>query len=101
MVSFAVAADAQPQTAWWVPWFFALCVLVGVAYYAFLCWRFPYGRCRKCKGAGRFMQGGKPNPEHPMREFWRNCRRCGGVGRRVRLGRRVLEKLVTREEPLK
>lgn len=100
MVSLTLAGDSQPQTAWWVPWFFVLCGLAYVGWYAFLCWRFPWGRCRKCKGAGRFYQDRKPNPQHPMREFWRNCPRCGGTARRVRLGRRVMEKLITRTEPL-
>lgn len=98
MVSLAVPPDAHPHTVWWVPWLFVLCGLVYVAWYAFLCWRFPWGRCRRCKGAGRFLQGGKARPDAPMREFWRPCPRCGGSARRVRLGRRVLELLIVREK---
>jgi hypothetical protein len=88
MVLSASTGPAHP-TAWWVPWFFVACALIALGCYAFACWRWPYGACRKCKGRGRFPS--------PTTRYWRPCPRCGGTSRRVRVGRRVLEKLLTRE----
>jgi hypothetical protein len=59
---------------------------VWSAGYVGACAWWPFGACRKCGGSGS-----KPSPSG---KYWRPCRRCRGTGRRVRLGRRVWEKLV-------
>ncbi|WP_026929834.1 hypothetical protein [Glycomyces tenuis] len=47
--------------------------------YALRCWAFPYGRCVWCRGDG--IRGGT------------YCRRCDGSGHRVRLGRRIHDRI--------
>ncbi len=54
----------------WVAWYLAACA-----------W-WPFARCLRCKGAGRFYQSER-------RKSWRNCPRCKGTGTRRRIGRAV------------
>jgi hypothetical protein len=54
-------------------------LLAGGYYIECAVW--PFGPCRRCKGAGRHMS--------PAGKHWRPCRRCKGGGRRLRVGRRV------------
>jgi hypothetical protein len=58
-----------------------LIVVILALWYIGNCWWFPFARCRRCDGAGRFMSSG--------RSVWRICRRCRGSGSRLRVGRRV------------
>jgi hypothetical protein len=56
------------------------------AYYLAACSLFPFGACRRCKGAGKLR-----NPL--SKRMFRLCPRCEGTGRRVRVGRRIFEYL--------
>ncbi|MET9269382.1 hypothetical protein [Kribbella sp. NPDC003557] len=55
---------------------------VAVAFYLFTCLVWPFGKCRKCKGVGKFKS--------PFGNAYRHCPRCDGSGLRVRLGRHVI-----------
>lgn len=58
----------------------AVAAVAGLGYAASCAW-WPFARCGKCKGAGRFARkDGK---------VFRDCRRCRGSGRRLRIGRRI------------
>jgi len=50
--------------------------------YAFGCWLWPFGVCRKCHGSGKRRS--------PFGRAFGLCRRCGGDGRRLRIGRRII-----------
>lgn len=55
--------------------------LLAAPGYALSCWVWPFTRCGRCDGAGRYARSdGK---------VWRPCRRCGGSGKRLRVGRVV------------
>jgi hypothetical protein len=57
---------------------------LGLLYLA-TCWLWPFAACRRCTGSGkRRAPGGKS---------WRDCPRCKGTGRRLRLGRRIANRL--------
>ncbi|SCF33978.1 hypothetical protein [Micromonospora mirobrigensis] len=56
--------------------------------YLALCYAKPFGRCRRCKGAGQ-------RPGLIIRRLTRECRRCGATGKRVRVGRRLIEHVRT------
>lgn len=61
-----------------------LIILGVVAYYAFQCWWFPFGRCWCCKGKGIHMAA---DGKH-----FRDCKwMCKGKGRRRRVGRAIFE----------
>lgn len=56
------------------------------AWYTLLCAGSPFGRCRRCHGAGRLRQ--------PIaRRLTRLCPRCDGTGINQRIGRRIYEHL--------
>jgi hypothetical protein len=55
-----------------------LVVIVPAGYVA-SCWWWPFARCWRCDGTGRFARKDG--------RVWRNCRRCKGSGRRLRIGR--------------
>ena len=59
-----------------------LIVTVAVGFYLFTCLVWPFGRCRRCKGAGKFKS--------PLGKAYRHCGKCDGSGLRVRLGRHVI-----------
>ena len=59
-----------------------LIVTVAVAFYLFTCLVWPFGKCRRCKGVGKFKS--------PFGRAYRHCGRCQGSGLRVRLGRHVI-----------
>jgi len=59
-----------------------LIVTVAVAFYLFTCLVWPFGKCRRCKGVGKFKS--------PFGRAYRHCGKCQGSGLRVRLGRHVI-----------
>ena len=62
----------------------SLASLGYAACYLLMCAAFPFGHCRRCKGAGKLYS--------PFsRRVFRLCPRCDGTGRRVRIGRRIYE----------
>ena len=60
----------------------ALLVTVSIAFYLLTCVVWPFGKCRRCKGAGKFKS--------PFGNAYRHCGRCQGSGLRVRIGRHVI-----------
>lgn len=64
---------------------------VGGGWYVFACWRWPFVPCPRCSGTGK-------RPAWWGKAF-RVCRRCRGSARRLRIGRRVFNRLrVLRDE---
>ncbi|MBO4159311.1 hypothetical protein [Micromonospora antibiotica] len=57
-------------------------------WYLILCYASPFGRCRRCKGAGQ-------RPGLIIRRLIRECRHCAATGKRVRVGRRLIEHIRT------
>ena len=66
----------------------SLTVLGYAAYYALVCAALPFGPCRRCNGHATLSSA-------LSRTSFRSCPRCGGTGRRVRVGRRVYERLLS------
>ncbi|WP_112248799.1 hypothetical protein [Kribbella monticola] len=60
----------------------ALIVTVSIAFYLFTCLVWPFGKCCRCKGAGKFKS--------PFGNAYRHCGKCEGSGLRVRVGRKVI-----------
>ncbi|TDU89177.1 hypothetical protein EV138_2737 [Kribbella voronezhensis] len=60
----------------------ALIVTVSIAFYLLTCLVWPFGKCRRCKGAGKFKS--------PLGNAYRHCGKCDGSGLRVRIGRHVI-----------
>jgi hypothetical protein len=64
---------------WWLAWI-GLFVAAGLGYAASCVW-WPYAKCTKCEGAGKFARSdGK---------VWRDCKRCKKSGARLRVGRKI------------
>ncbi len=61
-------------------WLLAALALAAVGYAASCAW-WPFTRCGRCEGRGRFTRADS--------KVWRPCRRCKGSGARLRMGRRV------------
>lgn len=59
-----------------------LIVTICIAFYLLTCAIWPFGKCRRCKGAGKFKS--------PFGNAFRHCGRCDGSGLRVRFGRKVI-----------
>ncbi|MEU4193162.1 hypothetical protein AB0E69_14780 [Kribbella sp. NPDC026611] len=59
-----------------------LIVTAAAAFYLFTCLVWPFGKCRRCKGVGKFKS--------PFGKAYRRCGKCDGSGLRVRLGRHVI-----------
>jgi hypothetical protein len=59
-----------------------LIVTIAVALYLLGCLIWPFGKCRRCKGAGKFKS--------PFGNAYRHCGRCDGSGLRIRIGRHVI-----------
>ncbi|TDD15778.1 hypothetical protein E1218_30990 [Kribbella turkmenica] len=59
-----------------------LIVTIAVGIYLLGCLIWPFGKCRRCKGAGKFKS--------PFGRAYRYCGKCDGSGLRVRLGRHVV-----------
>jgi hypothetical protein len=59
-----------------------LIVAAVVGFYLLTCLVWPFGKCRKCKGVGKFKS--------PFGNAFRHCPRCDGSGLRVRVGRHVI-----------
>ncbi|MCG5440291.1 hypothetical protein [Micromonospora foliorum] len=66
----------------------SLTILGYAAFYLIKCYASPFGRCRRCKGAGQ-------RPGLIIRRLTRECRRCAATGKRVRVGRRLIEHIRT------
>ncbi|WP_020388539.1 hypothetical protein [Kribbella catacumbae] len=60
----------------------ALILTVCIALYLLTCLVWPFGKCRRCKGAGKFKS--------PFGNAYRHCGKCDGSGLRVRIGRKVI-----------
>lgn len=78
-----IAATATDHRS---PW--PLLVLVALAAalaYAGSCAWWPFKRCPRCEGAGKFRRRDS--------KVWRKCRRCKGSGERLRWGRRAYNRL--------
>ncbi|MFG1818808.1 hypothetical protein ACGFIF_33940 [Kribbella sp. NPDC049174] len=60
----------------------ALIVTIAVSLYLLGCLIWPFGKCRRCKGVGKFKS--------PFGRAYRHCGKCDGSGLRVRLGRHVI-----------
>lgn len=63
----------------------SLLILGYAAYYLIKCYAVPFGPCRRCKGKGE--RRGR------ILRLTRECHRCAGTGKRVRVGRRVIERV--------
>jgi hypothetical protein len=63
----------------------ALIVTGVIGFYLFTCLVWPFGKCRRCKGEGKYKS--------PFGNAYRHCGRCRGSGLRVRLGRHVINHL--------
>lgn len=63
----------------------ALIVTAVAAFYLLTCAVWPFGKCRKCKGVGKFKS--------PFGKAYRHCPRCKGTGLRVRLGRHIINRI--------
>lgn len=59
-----------------------LVVTIAVGFYLLSCLIWPFGKCRRCKGAGKFKS--------PFGKAYRHCGKCDGSGLRVRVGRHVV-----------
>jgi hypothetical protein len=67
--------------------------------YTAVCWTMPFTHCDRCKGVGtsprrlsdrlRYGPAGKPRAARG----WPTCPRCRGTGLRLRIGRRVYNRL--------
>jgi DnaJ-class molecular chaperone len=60
----------------------ALIVTAVISFYLLTCLVWPFGKCRRCKGAGKFKS--------PFGRAYRHCGTCEGSGLRVRVGRHVI-----------
>jgi hypothetical protein len=60
----------------------ALIVTIALGLYLLGCLIWPFGKCRRCKGAGKFKS--------PFGRAYRYCGRCQGSGLRIRIGRHVI-----------
>lgn len=67
------------------PGWSVLAAVLTVLVYAGQCVFFPWGRCAICKGSGRWESSSGKN--------WRDCWWCGGMGRRLRLVRRIYNRM--------
>ncbi|MFC9694670.1 hypothetical protein ACFTSF_39350 [Kribbella sp. NPDC056951] len=59
-----------------------LIVTIAVGFYLLTCLVWPFGKCRRCKGVGKFKS--------PFGNAFRHCGKCDGSGLRVRLGRHLI-----------
>jgi hypothetical protein len=78
-----LAATATPETT--MIGALILALLLVTLGYAFGCWLWPFGACRKCHGTGKRRS--------PFGKAFGLCRRCHGDGRRLRVGRRIINSL--------
>lgn len=76
MTLSSATATPLPALGWLV--LVGLAVLAA-AVYAASCWWWPFARCWRCEGAGKFSRSDG--------RVWRPCRWCSGTGRRLRIGR--------------
>ncbi|ADB32404.1 hypothetical protein Kfla_3344 [Kribbella flavida DSM 17836] len=80
----AAALTAAVQTAGQVA-AVALIVTIALALYLLSCLIWPFGKCHRCKGAGKFKS--------PFGNAYRHCGRCDGSGLRVRIGRHIVNRI--------
>lgn len=50
----------------------------------------PYTACRRCGGTGRNIGS--------TGRRWGTCRKCKGTGRRLRIGARLVHRIIVRKE---
>ncbi|RZT15210.1 hypothetical protein EV649_5996 [Kribbella sp. VKM Ac-2569] len=62
-----------------------LIVTAVAGLYLLTCAVWPFGKCRKCKGVGKFKS--------PFGKAYRHCPRCKGTGLRVRFGRHIINRI--------
>lgn len=60
-------------------------VLLWAAGYLAACWLFPFAACRRCDGSGK--------KRSPSGRAWRRCKRCKGTGARLRIGRKITNRM--------
>lgn len=86
------AATATPAEWPWQAWLILIGLgLLWVAYKAIQCWLWPFAKCSKCDGTGKWMS--------PTGKNWATCRRCEGKARRLRTSRKIFNYLkITSEE---
>ncbi|WP_328990053.1 hypothetical protein OG394_27815 [Kribbella sp. NBC_01245] len=62
-----------------------LIVTAVAVFYLLTCAVWPFGKCRKCEGVGKFKS--------PFGNAYRHCGCCQGSGLRIRLGRHVINRV--------
>nr|WP_202888640.1 hypothetical protein [Kribbella solani] len=62
-----------------------LIVTAVVGFYLLTCLIWPFGKCHRCKGVGKFKA--------PIGKAFRHCGKCDGSGLRVRTGRHFINHL--------
>ena len=85
MVTLAATATPPPVDNSTVIGFLFIALVVVTLGYAFGCWLWPFGACRRCKGTGKRRS--------PFGRAFGLCRRCDGTGRTLRIGRRIINSL--------
>jgi hypothetical protein len=69
-----------------------LAIVVATPAYAVACALWPFQRCPRCEGSGRRVS--------PSGKNYGRCRKCKGRGERLRLGRRVMNKIGVAKDKL-
>lgn len=82
--ALAVAVWGLWLTGWYV--WSVLAGLAVVLLYVGQCVFWPFGFCWACKGSGKWYRDGK-------RKNFRDCWWCGGTGKRLRIVRRVWNRM--------
>ncbi|MDP9798311.1 Zn finger protein HypA/HybF involved in hydrogenase expression [Catenuloplanes nepalensis] len=77
------AATATPETS--LAGALIAVAMIATLCYAFGCWLWPFGACRRCHGTGKRRS--------PFGRAFALCPRCHGDGRRLRIGRRIINSL--------
>jgi hypothetical protein len=70
----------------------ALAAVVVLPAYGVVCSLWPFTACRKCGGSGRRRS--------PTGKNYGRCRRCKGGGERLRMGRKVMNRLGVAKDKL-
>lgn len=70
----------------------ALALVVAAPAYAVACVLWPFTACSRCGGSGRRRS--------PSGKNYGRCRKCKGKGERIRLGRRVMNRLGVAKDKL-
>jgi hypothetical protein len=73
------------MSGWEVTGWALLAVVIVTPLYYVACMLWPFTHCRRCRGSGRRRS--------PFGKNYGRCRRCKGRGERLRLGRKVINKI--------